>query len=226
MKECGVIFQGWGVRAIRDDLKTMTRRLPGLERVNQEPDMWKWGGVNKYGQHIFYSTESGEAKYPNGYPDDFNGLAKCPYGKPGDRLWVRETHAIHPRFKTLLYRSDGEWFDDAPGYGKWKPTWTPSIHMFRKDSRIDLENTDVRVERVQDILDSDAVQEGAQFTDFGKNQYGQQRPGWRCDKKPERWEESLSSPKWAFANIWDSINGKKYPWSLNPHVWIVEFKRI
>ncbi|MBK5407422.1 hypothetical protein JFU58_02560 [Pseudomonas sp. TH34] len=156
----------------------------------------------------------------------------CPHGKPGDRLWVRETHAdIGCR---LTYRAD---LDDG-GHCK-VAKWTPAIHMFRKYSRILLEITDVRVERLQDISEEQAQAEGCFFTDYGQQcAHGgtgwkdigicpavvghQQRTGWAWDKTTSH-EECLGSPRWAFANLWNATGGD---WDSNPWVWVVEFKRV
>jgi len=139
-------------------------------------------------------------------------VLKCPYGPVGDRLWVRETWAIHPRFKTILYRADGESFVDAKGYGLWKPSWSPSIHMPKKYARIWLEITGVRVERLKAMSFYDWV------ADF-------------CPYPVEK-EKALATfigmdnMHQMAQKFWDSINKKKHPWESNPWVWIVEFFRI
>jgi len=189
MKEHPILFSAPMVRAILDGSKTQTRRVikpqplweepPG--QSNTDPQLWCGRYICGDGAEIDERT--------------------CPYGVSGDRLWIRETWAIHPRFDTILYRADSESFGDANGYGLWKPAWTPSIHMSRKLSRVDLEITAVRVERVQEISVMGCVLEGmaADHSHIMRNE---------------------------FKDIWDSINGKKYPWDNNPWVWVVEFKRI
>jgi hypothetical protein len=117
----------------------------------------------------------------------------CPYGKPGDVLWVRETWC-GDRFNGVGYRAT-----DAQS-GPWKP----SIFMPRWASRITLEITDVQVERVHDINECDIVAEGIPFPTDRYVSY----------------EELLA----AFRDLWDSINGKTYPWASNPWVWALTFK--
>jgi len=130
MKEHPIIFSTEMVRAILDGKKSQTRRVVKPQPIN----------------YLFWS-EAFQIWIDNASTTSYHMTTqKCPYGKPGDRLWVRETWAIHPRFKTVLYRADGEAFDDAAGYGKWKPAWSPSIHMPQKYARIWLEITGVRVE--------------------------------------------------------------------------------
>ena len=144
---------------------------------------------------------------------DANPL-KCFYGEPGDRLWVREAHAIlkgtPQQFssicETVYYREDKS-YKVFSASGKAQPTqgenvkWRPSIHMPRWASRITLEITDVRVERVQDIAVMDCRAEGVQAVPHGY--------------KPE------------FMALWNSINEKRgYGWDANPWVWVVEFRVV
>lgn len=88
--------------------------------------------------------------------------------------------------------------------------WSPSIHMPRWASRIDLEITRVRVERLQDISESDARAEGVDLND------------WYTESP----DPNKSPYRYAFAQLWDSINAKKHPWSSNPWVWVIEFRKI
>ena len=130
-----------------------------------------------------------------------NKVACCPYGQPGGRLWVRETFedcesALH---SCVLYRADG----GTPG-----TKWTPSIHMPRWASRITLEITGMRVERLQDISEADAMAEGVHYSLLEKIQAGQ-----------DRWARH------AYKKLWESIHGPG-SWDLNPWVWVVEFKGV
>lgn len=122
--------------------------------------------------------------------------SRCPYGQPGHKLWVRETHM--DLGACYLYRADPGAETEralvAPGQ-----RWKPAIHMPRAASRITLEVTGVRVERVASISESDAIAEGIDVTD------GEQ-------------------PSVTFARLWDSINGQRAPWQSNPWVWVVAFR--
>ena len=120
----------------------------------------------------------------------------CQYGKPGDRLWVRETFCYHDDLARYLYKADG-----VTGV-KWKP----SIFMPRIASRIMLEITGIRVERLQDISEEDAIAEGVD----GENE---------AAKIGAEWYEK---PKRAYRRLWKSINGTG-SWDLNPFVWVIEF---
>jgi hypothetical protein len=150
---------------------------------------------------------------------------RCPYGAPGERLWVREAFIHEPadycweasvsipsRPASTVYRADFP--DSQPGEG-----WKPSIHMPRKLSRILLEITDVRVERLQEISQADALAEGIEpmrCPDCHLASYG--LPGWGHD-------QLNPTAQGAYRYLWESINGDG-SWDLNPWVWAVSFRRI
>lgn len=197
MKSRPILFSGPMVRALLDGRKTQTRRaVKGTALEWLQPGMFT----------------------PEYVADPGNAL--CPYGVPGDRLWVKETHAVvmpsksgkleydgarliedteHGTPVEVWYRADGElgvmstMFDDGP-------RWKPSIHMRREYSRLTLEVTGVRVERVQDISEADAKAEG-------------------CDECG--WDTARDE----FAELWVSINGVE-SWDANPWVWVVGFKVV
>jgi len=147
--------------------------------------------------------------------------APCPYGEPGDRLWVRETWAVGDRDNDVLYASDQSWCVNGvavpPPVNKGTVhagNWRPSIHMPRWASRITLEVVAVRVEPLRDITEADALAEGIPFYRVwrGKNEDG---------------DVSLfSSHADVFAHVWDSVNFNRYPWASNPWVWCVTFSRV
>ena len=201
MKELPILFSGEMVRAILDGRKTQTRRV-----IKPQP-LWV-GDPN-----VAFKTHSANPK----------GIINCPYGQPGNRLWVRETSV---RFTgcaqngkpwgsiPFMLSPDGDPYKAMlPIIGNEKPVGSlnraaacvtvPSIFMPRWASRILLEVTSVRVERVQDITEDGAMAEGIASTAG----YMEHR---RC-----------------FKNLWDSINLKRgYGWGANPWVWVIEFKRL
>ena len=126
---------------------------------------------------------------------------KCPYGAPGDRLWVRETWDTDG--KTIAYRATTPETTTDPEPMRWRP----SIHMPRWASRLTLAVTSVRVERVQEITEADARAEGIE---------------------PQRSDYSgEDSNSLQFRDLWDSINAARgYGWAVNPWVWVVEFERV
>lgn len=142
----------------------------------------------------------------------------CPYGEPGGRLWVRETwcSCIEPAspetgvcYKTNLREQPAA---DFCGYeGGNGIIWHPSIFMPRWASRITLEITEVRAQRLQEISEGDAMSEGVSplSTDSWRN------PGTTITQ---------STAKEEYERLWDSINSKKHPWSTNPWVWAITFK--
>ena len=182
MKETGLMFKAPLVRAILSGQKTQTRRIAKDVR---HPDLGNWyapGALVLEGepQHVIHRA--------------------CPWGQPGDRIYVRETFAQHPQFADLAYRAEGEEFEDSDG-ALWVPKWTPAIHMPRKLARIWLEITGVRVERLQSISRGDAMAEGCPF------------PNMADGEDPRDW----------FAEVWKSTGGD---WAANPWVWVIDFKRI
>lgn len=150
---------------------------------------------------------------------------KCPYGVPGSTLWVRETWAhsfecghynhLHGNTK-IIYRADNGCSPDR---------WRPSIHMPRWASRLTLEVTDVRVERVQDISEKDVMAEGVYDNIACLCSDEELIDGVRfCGNCGRRLVDLVDGH---FVPFWDSINAKRgYPWESNPYVWVVTFKRI
>lgn len=140
---------------------------------------------------------------------------KCPYGEPGDWLWVKETHCdiAHESYPSVwFYRADG---DEKPD---WVKHWRPSIFMPRKASRISLEVVSVCVERLQDISEADALAEGIHRFEVNDCVYFHARP-----TAPT--EEHFTSAVMAYRDLWESINGAG-SWDANPWVWVVEFQRV
>lgn len=195
MKERGMIFNGEMVRALLYGRKTQTRR----------PIKWKQTRFTEIGER-----EDG-SKWP--WSEDAEHACDfwhpCPFGAVGDRIWVRETWAevgaSAPDLK--LYRAN--YPEHVPSiYENVPPAeeirWTPSIHMPRTASRILLEITGVRVERLQSITLGDICKEvGCGLYDFRPATYGFQV-----------WEE-----------LWKSIYGAE-SLNANPWVWVIEFKRV
>lgn len=206
MKERPILFSGPMVRAILTGKKTQTRRLM---RPQPEWDPAMDGGrwwIS--GRHV--TTLSWERAAPvewmlrNGY---------CPHGVPGDRVWVRETFARSSDLaRGYVYAADSH----VSRFDIDGEHWTPSIHMPRQASRIDLEIVSVRAERLRDISEADAHAEGAPVEFRISVRVG--------DKGTD--ERIPNSHRGGFANLWDHINGDRATWESNPWVWVVEFKRV
>jgi hypothetical protein len=194
MKEHPILFSDTMVRAILAGSKTQTRRI-----VKPQP-LWV------YDDTIPVKTQDADPK----------GAIRCPYGVPGDRLWVRETwQALTEPNPSHLIAEKPQPGDDiryrATEPETWIPAlpWRPSIHMPRWACRLVLEITDVRVERLQDISRQDALAEGI---DMSAPQVASLVEEYR--------------PVIAFAGLWESINAKRAPWKSNPWVWVIEFEEI
>ena len=195
MKERPILFNAEMVNAILAGNKTQTRRIMKPQPVNETA----WVG----GMHCLTWIHKEVAG-----PDGWLMHNLCPLGKVGDRLWVRETWN-----KTRIFQAPdaGEVFvyaacDNRTDYGG---PWKPSIHMPRAASRITLEITAVRVERLQDISEEDALAEGVR-TELDAASAG---ASW------------YDKPRRAFQFLSESIYGAE-SWATNPWVWVIEFKKV
>ncbi|QNH64141.1 hypothetical protein H4317_11060 [Hymenobacter sediminicola] len=195
MKERPILFSGPMVRALLAGTKTQTRRI-----VKAKP-----GGSFQVYYRPFDNSREVQGLTAGGTLGD---VIKCPYGQPGERLWVRETH--HKYGSGWIYRADyGEHTPVSDGIGG---PWKPSIHMPRVASRILLEIVSVRVERLQDISLKDVRAEGCEVREFSLL---------FTEDAAERQQVGAS----VYRTLWESINGPS-SWQANPWVWVVEFKRI
>ncbi|HBZ2223482.1 TPA: hypothetical protein N3Z59_002244 [Klebsiella pneumoniae] len=210
MKERGMIFNAEMVRAILDGRKTQTRRI-----MKPQPEPCPRGG-HWWPSNVFKTMLHVEDEMQNG-KGGWGGLVgdACPFGDVGDRIWVREAFASGLSTKsTLAYRATHKREDLEDGfYDTIK--WTPSIHMPRWASRILLEITDVRIERLNAISEEDARAEG--IIDGGCLNCGEPEPCGCANPEPDATD--------AFAYLWQSIYGQE-SWNANPWVWVISFKRV
>lgn len=227
MRERPIIFSAPMVRAILEGRKTQTRRVVATDlRPQSEDTMMR--GFPPNPQRVRMLGDYAKCDAPPGSPS-VSYRVPCPYGVPGDRLWVRETSL--PDFPKEFSFYDWTWAEVPEEYRKpehvlYAATWTghgikwnPSIHMPRWASRITLEIVSVRVERVQDIRGRDCVAEGVTLRRWERNEEPLIDPGVESETRELRA---------AYARLWDSINGKKagHGWDDNPFVWVIEFKRV
>ncbi|HBT3131889.1 TPA: morphogenetic protein [Klebsiella pneumoniae] len=215
MTERGMIFNADMVRAILDGRKTQTRRI--VKGTDGAVKFCKEWDIN--GEEIFVVL--GEKDHTGMNP--VLGAISCPFGAVGDRIWVRETFAaLEPGSYEQVKPQEGHCQDlryaatdrlaksdaDIRGY-----KWVPSIHMPRWASRILLEITDVRVERLNSISQEDAQAEGLELT------------GWRPTYSDPDSGGEVMTPCDNFAELWSSIYGDG-SWQANPWVWVISFERI
>lgn len=208
------MFSAPMVLAILAGRKSQTRRLvklpPWLAKRNPSLGAaWPDPGLGDGG--YLKVPHSGEANLSEWmWPIE---RVRCPHGDIGDRLWVRETHGTTTgNGIRTVYRADGEPRDLLTGRLITGMKWTPSIFMRRHQSRITLEVTGVRVERLQAISEADARAEGCDAEWCGQDLGA---------------GDGYTSPRShvaAYARLWDRINGKRAPWDSNPWVWVVEFR--
>ena len=239
MKERPILFSAPMVRAILECRKTMTRRVVKPQPDQPQPDC---DGKEPYW-------------YVGGYRlrQDADNPLVCKFGQVGDRLWVRETWTPQSAFNgdpggcSVEYRADGDvrFFDGEHGMEP-DGTWRPSMFMPRWASRITLEITSVRVERLNEISEADAMAEGVDplFTEsqiasrpelaeyhgrfanyLWHGHHGRFGMG---NKKSDSWKYQYSAYDHAadsFSSLWESINGEG-SWAKNEWVWVVGFKHV
>ncbi|MFA5027069.1 MAG: hypothetical protein WC713_04290 [Candidatus Methylomirabilota bacterium] len=209
MTERPILFSGSMVRAIRASQKTQTRRVI---RPQPTPDFPYCEGVDDSEQWHFTSVPPREMMLRL----RLSQVRRCPYGVPGDRLWVRERIWERPERTPRMMREGADtwapWEYDADlddsdreQLREWGWRSRPSIHMPRAACRLILDVVSIRVERLQSISEEDARSEGVCTT-------------------PE-WSGYLTA-RGAFAYLWEKINGRRAPWDSDPWVWVVEFRKL
>lgn len=218
MKERGMIFNSEMVRAILDGRKTQTRRI-----MKPQPEPCPRGG-HWWPSNAFKTMLHVEDEMQNG-KGGWGGLVgdACPFGDVGDRIWVRETWAEAGASAQDLKLYRANYPEHVPSiYENVPPAeeirWTPSIHMPRWASRILLEITDVRVERLNAISEEDAEAEGIDMEALYDSQ--------DCyDCIADHNMTGRPTVTGAFKYLWESIYGEE-GWKSNPWVWVIEFKRV
>lgn len=200
MTERPILFSAPMVRALLDGSKTQTRRIMKVQPI-RSGNFWEVFGAGWSDRITKVPAVSGHSL-----------ASKCPFGKVGDQLWVRETWRTDDSLDSkapstfsswpVKYEADGKVLTHGAFHGNTKGKTRTSIHMPRWASRITLEITSIHIERLQDIGDEDAKAEG-------------------CVVWPECTEPAAIN---AFRAIWDLINGAE-SWDANPWVWVIEFKR-
>ena len=213
IKERPILFSAPMVRAILEGRKTVTRRPVKATKAHADGFMMLdhgsgWWPFNAFGD---FASDSEGMEYP----------ISCPYGNPGDRLWVRESlgydceyghyfaaGGVHGETVYLCSLFDDEDAQTGPSFDGLLPERSvPSIHLHRRYSRTLLEITDRRIERLQDISEEQAEAEGVGFL-----------------RAAPDFDETLTA-KQLFEILWDHINGEG-AWAVNPWVWVVEFTRV
>jgi hypothetical protein len=259
MKERGMLFSKPMVLALLDGSKTQTRRVVKPQPTEEDgqiyggtifgPEMYEPATIDKHGDMIPGPEIFGI------YTEDGDWGVKCPYGKPGDRIWVRENfqpiyaegwnegkndetgdpvnYKTGEGYDVSYPATDGivEFYDSETDECSQR-VW-PSIHMPRWASRIDLEITGVSVERLQDISEADSAAEGIRPNWIGDlTGWNPVEHGYLPHDTNDEGEvpgvdiyDDLWTAKRCYQRLWESINGPG-SWDENPWVWVVEFRRV
>jgi hypothetical protein len=224
MRERPILFSAPMVRALLNSSKTQTRRIIKPQPITH-PGMGceRLVMLDRKGREVLDTWIGDPMKFE---------ASLCPYGQPGDQLWVRETWAdvgsTDPGL--TVYRADypvcvPAQYENVPPADAIK--WKPSVHMFRAASRITLEIISVRVERLQDISEADCYAEGIQIScDQSRTPLVRITGKFPPTKYLVPGKTTLEDLARAeYASLWESINGPG-SWAANPWVWRVEFKRV
>ena len=238
-----MLFSTDMVRSLDKNIKTETRRLRGLDKINESPNDWflreaDWPHISK--KHKRYRTN---------YIFTNSGLSTeekwvyhevlCPYGEVGDVIWVRERFVqsiVYDEFgniqrdelgetlKTFLYyategQTEIDWIDEDGNNGAPIP-WKPNMHMPKAACRLFLEITSIRVERLHDISEADAMCEGVEKHHHGWKKYTPHNPsGFGVTGV------CMTTAYASFETLWTSISGPE-SWEANPYVWVIKFKKV
>lgn len=197
-----LLFSTPMVEAILNDWKSVTRRLKGLENINNNPDDWRFIGLQNGFAHFESETGLWIEKVKNPFSKDF--------------IWVRETWSKMTDSGEwfYIYRTSDSW-SDAPDDAEIR--WKPSIHMPFDACRLWLKVKSVTVERLHDITEEQAQKEGVMST--GAISFGKPfRAYVNYQHEGHYYDNALNS----FESLWQAINGN---WDLNPFVWVIEFER-
>jgi hypothetical protein len=192
-----LLMKSFLVDQTRKGNKTQTRRLNGLEEINNNISVYNYDPPQK----TFLRKD--------GKPTTI--VVKSPYGQIGDVIWVRETWCKNEREEGKFHYAASVC---SPKWDKPNSGWKPSIHMPKEACRLFLEVTDIRPERLQDITEEDAIDEGIECDSMGDCK------DYLSDDYPFLYE-----PKRSFKSLWKLINGED-SWKSNPWVWRIQFKQI
>jgi hypothetical protein len=239
IKERPILFQTEMVKAILEGRKTQTRRTKGLDEINRDPNHWSRIGDPRKNTVRFW--DSRKESNPNplaihyGFREPYGLLhyVKSPYGKPGDLLWVRESWTEAGRFESDFYANsevNAYRTKDAYFFPNWKQLdtshwnwdklkWKPSIHMPKDSARIWLIIEDIRVERVQEINEKDAKDEGVKYIE--SNNFFER--GYKNYLTRDLDDPNYCRAVNSFKTLWISINGQN-SFDSNPWVWVIQFR--
>jgi len=242
MNDRPIGFTGQMMRAILDDKKTQTRRVVKMRarsvqtgKMIDVPVYSVTKRMNEITEQFptQYFSNDGCLHFCQGQAGDFpmwNNALSCPYGVPGDRLWMKEPWVTERRYDHLppskLPKAAKIWYlNDEGDIPEWRGRYRHSRFIPKRFARINLEVTSVRVERVQDIEEGGAIVEGINYwsksTTFNEN-YQIVYENYENPKEPFV-GDAISS----FRTLWDLINNLRgYGWDTNPWVWVVGFVRV
>lgn len=224
MKERQIFMTPENAQKCHEGVNTQTRRTNGLDYINKSPGDFAMPELVIRRRER--SKKEPSALYARFSHKELYVLIKCPYGLVGDRLWVREAHRI------IVLENEQEITDYKGAPVKRMrdildmSSWLPSIHMRREHCRTVLEITGVRVERLQEISEEDAIAEGVTCLGgvngtYDRDDFSGCWTNYSSTETAAYWNSPIDS----YHSLWDSINGVG-SWMLNPWVWVIEFRKV
>lgn len=219
MKARPILYSTPMVQAINLDTKTQTRRTKNLDEVNKRANDWLNPVFSEDDKMWVFTAEHGEAQHLR---------IKCPYGVIGDLLYVKETCSFFMQGNGRIQREKTKYKADEKWGNNPLIKWTPSIHMPKAAARIWLQINNIRIERLKDITEHDAIAEGVETInvyDADKKKYDIRFRDYSYSDMHHPKARYFQNPIASFRTLWRAINGKQSS-DANPWVWVIEFKVV
>jgi len=214
--ERGIIMNEWSMKAYFSGHKTQTRRLKGLKEMNKFPDSWKVKGISHIKDGTYFHIESRHGVVPT---------VRAPYGWIGDRLYFKESYALvdDGEKEGLLFKADGaDVLDKTVG-----EHWVPAMLMKKGYARVNVPIVDVRLARLQELTEHDAICEGVRETAYQGLDQDTGEKIWVKQNDANFVMGLGDTYVMGYAAVWDAINAKTgMTWDFNPWVWVFQFPQF
>jgi hypothetical protein len=214
MKFKPMLFSTPMVQALLNGTKTETRRIKGLETINENPNVWIYAGIDKENDNAHFMKMIDNSENPLEYYKEV-----IPYCHVGDIIWVRETFNTNWNNTGFIYKAN---FENPT---KNKQFWKPSLFMPKDACRIFLKCTSVHVERLQNIDEQDAINEGVENLSTKEFKFNLFKNYLSNDKETNYQDFTTNNAVYSYQTLWQKINGKD-SWDKNPFVWVYKFEKI
>lgn len=216
--ERGIIMNEWSIKAYFAGHKTQTRRVMGLHKINENPDLWHVTGTSHVKAKTFFHLESR-------YSGHGVGQVRAPYGWIGDRLYFKESYALvsDGEKEGRVYKADDVYQLDRDA----GEHWVSAMLMKSEYARVNVTILDVRLERLQELTEQDAICEGVRETAYQGLDQDTGEKIWVKQNDANFVMGLGDTYVMGYAAVWDAINAKTgMTWDFNPWVWVYQFPRF